>query len=249
MDASTLDAARRQRVTVLIGECSIELSPRDELAGEALRELIAPGTTVFVNHAAERHAPRYRRRLLTAPSRGICAGAACRGASAGKLDPGQRFPPARRGRGGRRAHPADRRRRQPGGAVPRQPRSAGDRRGGASRHRSCRVRRLPRGPSGDRGARAGCGVAGQGRAGPAARARRVAGDAVRLRSRADPALDRGAARAGRGLSGDMSASPVRRLWQRWRSSRSAAASVRRCAHWRGAIRRSRASWRRPGRMH
>src|SRR4029077_19719174 len=34
----------------LIGNCSIELSPRDELAGEALRRLLDPGTSVFVNH-------------------------------------------------------------------------------------------------------------------------------------------------------------------------------------------------------
>ena len=40
---------------------------------------------------------------------------------------------ARRARRGR-AHPADRRRRQPGRAVPLQPRSAGDRRGGTPRH-------------------------------------------------------------------------------------------------------------------
>ena len=39
-----------QRVAALIGDCSIELSPRDELAGEALRKLLDPGTTVFVNH-------------------------------------------------------------------------------------------------------------------------------------------------------------------------------------------------------
>ena len=50
MDAATLNAARRQRVAALIGECSIELSPRDELAGEALRKFVAPATTVFVNH-------------------------------------------------------------------------------------------------------------------------------------------------------------------------------------------------------
>lgn len=38
------------RVAQLIRECSIELSPRDEFAGEALRKLLNPGTTVFVNH-------------------------------------------------------------------------------------------------------------------------------------------------------------------------------------------------------
>jgi len=39
-----------RRMAELIRACSIEISPRDELAGEALREVINPGTTVFVNH-------------------------------------------------------------------------------------------------------------------------------------------------------------------------------------------------------
>jgi methylenetetrahydrofolate reductase (NADPH) len=39
-----------RRVAELIRACSIEISPRDELAGEALREVLDPGTTVFVNH-------------------------------------------------------------------------------------------------------------------------------------------------------------------------------------------------------
>jgi methylenetetrahydrofolate reductase (NADPH) len=39
------------RTAELIANCSIELSPRDEFAGEALRKLFGPGTTVFVNHA------------------------------------------------------------------------------------------------------------------------------------------------------------------------------------------------------
>jgi methylenetetrahydrofolate reductase (NADPH) len=51
MDAATSQAAQRSRVTQLIGECSIELSPRDEFAGDALRKLLDPGRTVFVNHA------------------------------------------------------------------------------------------------------------------------------------------------------------------------------------------------------
>ena len=42
--------ARRYRVAELLRNCSIEISPRDELAGEGLRELLNPGTTVFVNH-------------------------------------------------------------------------------------------------------------------------------------------------------------------------------------------------------
>jgi methylenetetrahydrofolate reductase (NADPH) len=43
-------AAQRQRATELVGMCSIEVSPRDELAGERLCEVLAPGRTVFVNH-------------------------------------------------------------------------------------------------------------------------------------------------------------------------------------------------------
>ena len=38
------------RVAQLIRDCSIELSPRDEFAGEALRGQVEPGTTVFVNY-------------------------------------------------------------------------------------------------------------------------------------------------------------------------------------------------------
>jgi methylenetetrahydrofolate reductase (NADPH) len=41
---------RRDRAAELIAACSIEISPRDEFAGERLRELFDPGTTVFVNH-------------------------------------------------------------------------------------------------------------------------------------------------------------------------------------------------------
>ncbi len=51
MDAQTQSAVQRHRVADLIGTCSIELSPRDEFAGEALRNLLAPGSTVFVNHS------------------------------------------------------------------------------------------------------------------------------------------------------------------------------------------------------
>jgi methylenetetrahydrofolate reductase (NADPH) len=38
------------RIAGLIGTCSIELSPRDDLVGGALRQLFPLGTTVFVNH-------------------------------------------------------------------------------------------------------------------------------------------------------------------------------------------------------
>jgi methylenetetrahydrofolate reductase (NADPH) len=51
MDAATSQAVQRSRVAELIGGCSIELSPRDEFAGDALRKLLDPGRTVFVNHA------------------------------------------------------------------------------------------------------------------------------------------------------------------------------------------------------
>ncbi len=50
MDAATLTTLQRQRAAALSGNCSIELSPRDELAGDALRGLLASGTAVFVNH-------------------------------------------------------------------------------------------------------------------------------------------------------------------------------------------------------
>ena len=43
-------ALQRHRVTELVTGCSIEVSPRDDLAGERLRELLDPGTTVFVNY-------------------------------------------------------------------------------------------------------------------------------------------------------------------------------------------------------
>ena len=43
-------AVRRRRVMELVAACSIEISPRDDFAGERLRELLDPGTTVFVNH-------------------------------------------------------------------------------------------------------------------------------------------------------------------------------------------------------
>jgi methylenetetrahydrofolate reductase (NADH) len=49
MDAAMLGAEQR-RAAELIGTCSMELSPRDELAGDALRPLLPSGTTVFVNH-------------------------------------------------------------------------------------------------------------------------------------------------------------------------------------------------------
>jgi methylenetetrahydrofolate reductase (NADPH) len=43
-------AAQRHRVTELVTASSIEISPRDDFAGERLRELFDPGMTVFVNH-------------------------------------------------------------------------------------------------------------------------------------------------------------------------------------------------------
>jgi len=43
-------AAHGRRARALVGGCSIEISPRDDFAGERLRELLAPGTRVFVNH-------------------------------------------------------------------------------------------------------------------------------------------------------------------------------------------------------
>jgi methylenetetrahydrofolate reductase (NADPH) len=43
-------AQQRHRVAELVAACSIEISPRDDFAGERLRELLDPGMTVFVNH-------------------------------------------------------------------------------------------------------------------------------------------------------------------------------------------------------
>jgi len=44
------DAPVRQRAEALVASCSIEISPRDDLADDGLGELFHPGTTVFVNH-------------------------------------------------------------------------------------------------------------------------------------------------------------------------------------------------------
>src|SRR6516162_8953817 len=43
-------AQQRHRMVELVAGCSIEVSPRDDFAGERLRELLDPGMTVFVNH-------------------------------------------------------------------------------------------------------------------------------------------------------------------------------------------------------
>jgi methylenetetrahydrofolate reductase (NADPH) len=43
-------AQQHHRATELVAACSIEISPRDDFAGERLRELLKPGMTVFVNH-------------------------------------------------------------------------------------------------------------------------------------------------------------------------------------------------------
>jgi methylenetetrahydrofolate reductase (NADPH) len=54
---ATADDPRRRRAAELIGGCSIEISPREALTEKGLRDLLdqgllAPGTTVFVNHPA-----------------------------------------------------------------------------------------------------------------------------------------------------------------------------------------------------
>jgi len=41
---------QRHRMSELVAGCSIEVSPRDDFAGERLHELLDPGVTVFVNH-------------------------------------------------------------------------------------------------------------------------------------------------------------------------------------------------------
>ena len=50
MDAPRQPTVQQRQAAELIAGCSIEISPRDEFAGDALRKLIDPGTTVFVNH-------------------------------------------------------------------------------------------------------------------------------------------------------------------------------------------------------
>jgi methylenetetrahydrofolate reductase (NADPH) len=50
--AQALSDRQRRRVAELIAAASIELSPRDELAGDGLCDLFPAGTTVFVNHPA-----------------------------------------------------------------------------------------------------------------------------------------------------------------------------------------------------
>ena len=55
MMAAAIEAhppGRLARARALIASASIELSPRDALAGEGLRDLFPAGTTVFVNHPA-----------------------------------------------------------------------------------------------------------------------------------------------------------------------------------------------------
>jgi methylenetetrahydrofolate reductase (NADPH) len=48
--AQPLTDRQQRRIAALIAASSIEISPRDPLAGEALRDLFVPGTTVFVAH-------------------------------------------------------------------------------------------------------------------------------------------------------------------------------------------------------
>lgn len=43
--------SRRQRIVELMRTASLEVSPRDKLAGAALGGLLAPGATVYINHA------------------------------------------------------------------------------------------------------------------------------------------------------------------------------------------------------
>ncbi|MGC2524259.1 MAG: hypothetical protein WA417_16755, partial [Stellaceae bacterium] len=48
-DRASADRARARRAAQLIGRASVEISPRDDPARDRLGELLAPGTTVFVN--------------------------------------------------------------------------------------------------------------------------------------------------------------------------------------------------------
>jgi methylenetetrahydrofolate reductase (NADPH) len=49
-EPATLSGRHQRRVVELIGDASIEISPRDKLAGDGLRDLFPPGTPVFINH-------------------------------------------------------------------------------------------------------------------------------------------------------------------------------------------------------
>ncbi len=49
-DATPAEHARARRAAQLIGTASIEISPRDDPVRDELGELLAPETTVFVNH-------------------------------------------------------------------------------------------------------------------------------------------------------------------------------------------------------
>ena len=50
MDTAAMQPAQHLRAAALIGGCSIELSPHDAFASDALHGLLDPGRTVFVNH-------------------------------------------------------------------------------------------------------------------------------------------------------------------------------------------------------
>jgi methylenetetrahydrofolate reductase (NADPH) len=54
MDASAAETPRvsERRLADLLGAASIEIAPHDELAGDALGDLLPAGRTVFVNHPA-----------------------------------------------------------------------------------------------------------------------------------------------------------------------------------------------------
>ena len=247
MDATTLNAAQRQRAAALIGDCSIELSPRDELAGEALRKLVAPGTTVFVNHP-----PSVTHHDIVA---------ACTRLRRAGFDP---VP-----------HVAARRLASFTQASDFLQRAAGE--AGVERILLIGGDDSPVGPfraSLDLLAtgvveRHGIGhvaFGGYPEGHPAIDAHvldaalqakvalaRQRGLAVSLVTQfgfeAEPILRWIAAQRAQGIDCPVHvgiAGPA--TWRRWRSSRSAAASVHRCAHWRAVIRRSRASWRRPGRI-
>ena len=95
MDAITLTARQRQRAAALIGDCSIELSPRDEARRRATAQAAHCWHDGVRQSSCQCDAPRYCRRLCTPASRRFRARAACRRASPGELHPGQRLPAAR----------------------------------------------------------------------------------------------------------------------------------------------------------
>ena len=204
-------AVQRRRAVELVAACSIEISPRDDFAGERLRELLDPGMTVFVNHpgsVTHHDIVAACARLRRAGFNPVPHIAVRRLASFTQANDFLQRAAAEAEVSGRLDH--RRRPRPSGGSVPRQSRSLGVRPGRGSRPRARlplpgiprAIRGSPRAPS-----MRFCGPRWHWRSG---RPRSVAGHPVRLRGRADPPLDRHIASPGHQPAPSGLASPGRR---------------------------------------